>query len=77
LTEAFGYVFDGLHKHRLLASVDPRNLACLKLLQKVGMRREAHFRESLWLDGMWADDMVFAMLARERAGRRTEPCHRR
>lgn len=65
LTQALGYVFDDLHKHRVFASVDPRNLACLKLLEKAGMRKEAHFHESLWLGGAWTDDVVFALLARE------------
>lgn len=65
LGEALRYVFDGLHKHRVFASVDPRNAACLKLLEKVGMRQEAHFRESLWLGDSWVDDVVFAMLDRE------------
>jgi len=39
LGAALGYLFDGLHKHRVVASVDPRNLACLKVLEKIGMRR--------------------------------------
>jgi RimJ/RimL family protein N-acetyltransferase len=65
LREALGYVFDGLHKHRVFASVDPRNLACIKLPEGAGMRQEAHFRESVWLGGEWADDIVFALLARE------------
>jgi RimJ/RimL family protein N-acetyltransferase len=37
----------------------------MALLQAVGMRQEAHFRESLWFHGEWADDVVFAMLAGE------------
>jgi RimJ/RimL family protein N-acetyltransferase len=47
------------------ASVDPRNAACVALLQALGMRQEAHFRESLWLHGEWVDDAVFALLAWE------------
>jgi RimJ/RimL family protein N-acetyltransferase len=57
--------FDVLGWRRVHASVDPRNEACIGLLQALGMRQEAHFRESLWLHGEWVDDMVFAMLARE------------
>lgn len=37
----------------------------LAMLERVGMRREAHFVESLWFKGAWADDVVCAMLARE------------
>lgn len=65
-----GYLFGALDKHRVFASVDPRNEPSLALLERVGMRREAHFRESLWFKGEWVDDVVFAMLASDWAGRR-------
>jgi RimJ/RimL family protein N-acetyltransferase len=68
LEAVLGCLFESLHKHRAFASVDPRNHACMKLLERVGMRKEAHFRESLWLGGEWVDDVVFAMLAREWPG---------
>jgi RimJ/RimL family protein N-acetyltransferase len=61
----FDHVFGRLGRHRIQASVDPRNLACLGLLRSLGMRQEAHHRESLWLHGAWVDDMIFAMLSRE------------
>lgn len=65
LSALFGHGFDALGWHRVHASVDPRNLACIALLRALGMRQEAHFRESLWLRGAWVDDVVFALLARE------------
>jgi RimJ/RimL family protein N-acetyltransferase len=65
LQAVFGHGFDTLGWRRIHASVDPRNTACIALLQALGMRQEAHFRESLWLHGEWVDDMVFAILARE------------
>lgn len=60
-----GHVFGQLGRHRVRASVDPRNLACMALLRSLGMRQEAHHRESLWLHGEWVDDLIFALLARE------------
>jgi len=65
LRAAFGFVFDSLGKHRVFGSVDPRNTASLRMMERVGMRREAHFRESLWFKGEWADDVIYAMLRRE------------
>jgi len=65
LRAVFELVFVGLGRHRIHASVDPRNVASMALLRSLGMRQEAHFRESLWLQGEWVDDVVFAMLARE------------
>ena len=57
--------FDGLKKHRVFASVDPRNLPSLALFERAGFRKEAHHVESLWLMGEWVDDVILAMLARE------------
>jgi len=65
LRAVFERVFVGLGRHRIHASVDPRNEASMAMLRALGMRQEAHFRESLWLKGEWVDDVVFAMLARE------------
>ena len=71
LRAVFERVFAGLGRHRIQASVDPRNVASMALLRSLGMRQEAHFRESLWLHGAWVDDVVFAMLAREWPSHRT------
>jgi RimJ/RimL family protein N-acetyltransferase len=61
----FELVFGQLGRHRIHASVDPRNLASMTMLRALGMRQEAHHRESLWLQGEWVDDVVFALLASE------------
>jgi RimJ/RimL family protein N-acetyltransferase len=67
--EAAGALLDvlfGTHgARRVQASIDPRNVASAALLRSLGMRQEAHFRESLQLRGEWVDDVVFALLARE------------
>ncbi len=62
-----GYLLGPARKHRVFASVDPRNLRSIALLERVGMRREAHFRRSLWFKGEWADDVIYAILAEDRA----------
>jgi len=59
------YLFTVLNKHRVFASVDPRNEASIALLRKIGMRQEAHFRQSLFWKGEWVDDMVFGLLRSE------------
>lgn len=65
LEAVLGYLFETLGKHRVIGSVDPRNHASLRLMERVGLRREAHFRESLWFKGRWADDVICAILRRE------------
>jgi RimJ/RimL family protein N-acetyltransferase len=37
----------------------------MRLLERIGMRREAHLQQSLRIDGEWVDDVVFAMLRSE------------
>lgn len=68
LRAVLGVVFGELGRHRVQASADPRNTASLALLRALGMRQEAHFRESLYLHGEWVDDAVFGLLAREWRG---------
>jgi RimJ/RimL family protein N-acetyltransferase len=69
VTGLLDHLFGPLRTHRVFASVDPRNEASMRLLRSIGMRQEACFRESLWFKGQWADDVVFAVLAREWRGR--------
>lgn len=61
----FDFVFEQLGRHRIQASVDPRNLASVTMLGALGMRPEAHHRESLWFKGEWVDDVIFAILDHE------------
>jgi RimJ/RimL family protein N-acetyltransferase len=65
LSAMLGYLFSQRDPHRVYCSVDPRNQPCLRLLAKSGFRQEAHLVESLWLNGEWVDDAVFAILRRE------------
>lgn len=59
------YLFNTLNKHRVIASIDPRNMASIKLIERLGFRKEAHFKESYYLRGEWVDDIIYAMLKRE------------
>jgi len=59
------YLFNTMNKHRVFGSVDPRNKASIALLERVGMRHEAHFVESLWFKDAWVDDVIYAILKRE------------
>lgn len=59
------YLIHTLDKHRIIASIDPENSDSIRLVERLGFRKEAHFVESLYLDGKWVDDLVFALLAKE------------
>ena len=65
VVEVINYLFFNLKKHRVVATVDPRNIKSLALLEKIGLRKEAHFRKSIWFNEQWADDVVFAILEEE------------
>lgn len=51
--------------HRVTARIDARNLASLRLAERVGMRQEAHLVENEWFKGAWSDEIDYAMLERE------------
>jgi RimJ/RimL family protein N-acetyltransferase len=68
------YLFTVLNKHRVFASVDPRNEASMALLRSVGMRQEAHFRQSLFWKGEWVDDVVLGLLRSEWKNPSTPVC---
>jgi len=59
------YLFVGLGKHRITGSVDPDNTKSIKLLERLGFRKEAHFVKSFHLNGKWYDDCVYALLGEE------------
>ncbi|TNM36597.1 GNAT family N-acetyltransferase [Nocardioides albidus] len=55
--------------HRLMARLDPRNVASARLCERLGMTREAHTREDYAdRDGTWSDTAVYGLLRREWAG---------
>ena len=49
----------------MLALVDPRNGPSVALLERVGLRREGHFRQNGWYKGEWCDEFQYALLATE------------
>ena len=59
------YLFRTLDKHRIIASVDPRNTASIRLIERLGFRKEAYFKESYYLRGDWVDDIIYAKLKTE------------
>jgi RimJ/RimL family protein N-acetyltransferase len=57
--------FDGLRLHRLVGRCDGRNAASARVLERAGMRREAHLRENEFVKGEWTDELIYALLASE------------
>ena len=63
--QLLNYLFNNLEKHRVIASVDPANTASIRLLERIGMRKEGHFLKSIWNGKEWADDITYAILREE------------
>lgn len=61
--------FEGLDLHRIFARCDARNTGSVGVMERLGMRREAHFVENEFFKGEWADELVYAMLSSEWAAR--------
>ncbi|MEI7058458.1 GNAT family N-acetyltransferase [Nocardioides sp. CCNWLW239] len=60
-----GLAFDGLGLHRVIARVDERNTASARVIERLGMRKEAVEREAEWFKGEWTTLVHYAMLEGE------------
>ena len=65
VTALLDYLFNSLNRHRVVATTDTRNMACCRLLEGLGFRREAHFRQNIFFKGAWSDEYQYAMLKNE------------
>jgi RimJ/RimL family protein N-acetyltransferase len=63
--------FEDLKLHRVIGRLESRNAASARVLEKLGMRQEAHFVENEFVKGEWQSELVYAILDREWA--RAEP----
>lgn len=76
--EALSAVIDRLFDtgtHRVYAECDPKNTASWKLLEKAGMRREAHLKQNIYFhkdqngDPIWKDTYIYALTESDRRKR--------
>jgi hypothetical protein len=54
---AFG--FGELALHRITAQCNPRTIAAMRVLERVGMRYEGHLREPMRLRDGWRDSLIY------------------
>lgn len=57
--------FSSLGLHRIIAKSDEKNTRSWLLMERIGMRREAHFKHSKFEKGEWRSKLVYAVLADE------------
>jgi len=72
-TEAAAAMLDAafatLGLHRVWATCDVENVGSFGVMEKLGMRREGHFRQDKLVRGAWRDSFLYAILAEEWAAR--------
>lgn len=59
------YGFSELNLHRIYAKTSSFNTASWQVMERVGMRKEAHLREAEQRGGEWVDVLIYASLADE------------
>lgn len=65
LESLFDYAFRELKVHRISAITDCENAACIKLLERLKMRREGHYVKNVWFKGGWGSEYSYAILEDE------------
>ena len=65
LSAVFDLAFSHFRIHRLMMRSDGRNHHSIKLMQQLGMRLEAHYREHALFQGEWDEELHFAIIDRE------------
>jgi RimJ/RimL family protein N-acetyltransferase len=65
--------FEELFLHRIYASCNADNYGSYRVMERNGMRREAHFMQSRYervgIKTVWADELVYAILREEWTGK--------
>jgi RimJ/RimL family protein N-acetyltransferase len=59
------HLFDTLKLRRVTAVCDVENAASVRVLERLGMRREGQFVENLWFKGRWGSEYAYGLLRRE------------
>jgi ribosomal-protein-alanine N-acetyltransferase len=55
--------------HRVEIDIRPENAASLRVVEKLGLRREGYYQRFLDIDGGWRDHVAFAITVEETDGR--------
>lgn len=65
LKQVIAYLFTVLNKHKITASIDPRNIASVELVKRLGFNLQAYVKASILINGEWVDDLIYAIDKKE------------
>lgn len=57
--------FQDMKMHRVVGRMEARNAASAAVMERLGMRREAHLVENEYVKGEWQSELVYAILDSE------------
>jgi len=63
------HCFGAVGLHRVEVDIRPENVASLRVVEKLGLRREGFYERFLDIDGAWRDHIAFAVTVEELDGR--------
>jgi len=63
------HCFSEVGLHRVEVDIRPENRASLRVVEKLGLRREGFYERFLDIDGAWRDHVAFAITVEELGGR--------
>ena len=63
------HCFTDVYLHRVEIDIRPENRSSLRVVEKLGLRREGYFERYLDIDNAWRDHVGFAVTIEELAGR--------
>ena len=69
LALAIDHCFGAVGLHRVEVDIRPENAASLRVVEKLGLRREGFYERFLDIDGTWRDHVAFAITVEELGGR--------
>lgn len=69
------WLFDRRTVHRIAATIDPRNLASARVLERCGFEYIGTARSAAWSRGEWTDDARFSLLEPAWRAWRSRPTH--
>lgn len=59
------YGFKELNLHRIIATCQPQNIPSYRVMEKIGMKREGHFKKCIPNGDEWWDEYYYAILEEE------------
>ena len=68
LAMVIDHCFVEIGLHRVEIDIRPENLPSLRVVEKLGLRREGYYERFLDIDGGWRDHVAFAVTAEELIG---------